>query len=277
MKGSKILSQLTLLLLVGWSGACTSTEKESSAPAQRASLNKAPPPRKKVLEADLPACWSPSIRKAYLGLRGVAPKERGQAIKGLLALAKHGAKAKDALQRLAQDKSLAQRVRAMAGIMLVRLHRYDRVSLKRLLSSKNSFMAQEAGLLLKSEPLPARVEELLQALLADPSAEKKKWAATALAVDHPQSSEKALQGMLKMVVADKETRMQAAFALVMAKSKDLKKLESFAKPGNDRLLRYAAFNELMQHGSPGRAIVKRLAQEPGEKLRKHLEQLLKKP
>lgn len=308
MRRSKIIA---LLALAGSLTACTRSAKEGEGAASAKKTSAASQaPEKKTTAIAIPSDWTAPIAKAYEKLHGLGPDDRGQAIKGILALAKRGAAAEGALRRLSDDPARAERVRAMAGVMVARLHRYDRAGLQMLILSKNAFAAREAVLLLsqlggadakqalekaaaqrpaigtyvrfklktlEKKPLPPRAESLLQRLLADPKSDKKKWAATALAVDYPQLSEKPLRALLKMVVADKETRMQAAFALVQANRKKLEKLESFARPGNGRFLRYAAFNELMQLGAPGRAVVKRFAERPGEKMRNHLRRLLAKP
>ena len=265
-----------------------------------------PQPQRAVLPAAA-ASWPAGLRRDVEQAIGLTDAGRSEAIRLILRIAKRGAVAASALDFLSNDERLAARLRAMAGVMLADLRRYDPAALQALALGTNSFAARHACTLLRNlggagsrqallavekqrpalaahiqaqlrllveSSLAPRMLSLLNQLLADPSSEHKRLAATVLAVEFAGPAEKPLSELLRLIVADRESREQAAFALVEANKQQVLKLTAFAQRGQHPTLRLAAASELATMGQPGRAALRGLSTHPDDPLRSHIARLL---
>ena len=280
--------------------SATPTSKSKAATRPVAEAKAAPSPA-------VVARWTPAVQQDYKALKAL-PKDAGpQVIKGVLRLARRGAAAGEALAALHDDSGVSPRMRAMAGVMVANLRRYDPQALGALLASPLPHVARHAALLLSqlgqtgitvlvarankltdknlaaqlkrhastaSKTVAPKVLALLHRLQTSTDASKKQWAGTELAVSHIAVAEPFLLRMLREAVADSPTRLQATLALVEGYAKKPQKLKQLADRRHPPQLRLAACQELLKHGKEGRAAVEAFAQKPGDPLANSLKTLL---
>jgi hypothetical protein len=127
---------------------------------------------------------------------------------------------------------------------------------------------------MRAQALPPRAVEKLHLLVFGETKDKKKMAAVILAEDYGKVAETDLLEVHQGPLSDKDTQMNAAFALVTPNKKNVAKLKSFCDRKYRKFLRYSAAKMLGSNGAAGKVVLKELLKVKGEPLKPHLERFI---
>lgn len=256
------------------------------------------------------SAFSPEVKAEYESLIKLPASEKKQVVVRMMRFAARGPEARDAIGAMANDSSLPEPQRALAGIWYCRFYRFDAKKLISFLDHKNPFLQRAAAEQLKNhggaaaiaalkgkipransrgfraslekyvrtarkKALPARANEQLHKFLDKTDKQTRKMAGVVLTADYFAQAEGDMLELLTLRVADKDARMWLATAIVKGAEKNVAKLTGYTKRGLDKYLRYNAVLSLAKLGAPGKAVLKKLAATPGEPLKPHIEKKLR--
>ncbi|MCE9582152.1 MAG: hypothetical protein K8T20_06640, partial [Planctomycetes bacterium] len=129
---------------------------------------------------------------------------------------------------------------------------------------------------LPAKPLSAEALVLLDRVV-NADAEGKKRAAVVLSEEFGKPAAEALHKVVKDLVSDDDARTFAALAIVHINAGSVADLESLCVRTNHKTLRYCAVKELADKGAEGEAVLRKLAADPTEPLKKQIDALLAPP
>lgn len=253
--------------------------------------------------------WDTAVKTDYALLLKLPESKKDEIIQALGRLAKKGIASREAMLALSDNPALPERQRAMGGIFYASYFRFQLPELVKLLSSANPFTARQAAYLMskyggpearakmlafaagtknrglaknidrqlgkmRSTALPPRALEKLHALVFAETGEKKKLAAVILAEDFGKIAEAELLEVHQGPLSNKETQMNAAFALVTSNKKNVEKLKLYCNRKYRKFLRYSAMKELGNNGAAGKAVLKEFLKVKDEPLKPHIERFI---
>jgi len=271
----------------------------------------AEPPETEQAPTDDPSTWRPEVKKAYDEILALPATPKDTLKDAMLELAGKGRLARPAIAAIARQADLPEPHRVFGGVLVVRFARFDVAALRKLAVDANPFAQNDAIVFLSTlggtenaefladlakktttdwvkrhveglakkppvEPLPARALELLDKII-NADADAKKLASAILAEDFGKAAASALAEIVPDPVADDDTRTFAAIALVQVNSESVPDLESLCARKNHKTLRYCAVVELAKKGAEGEAVLRKLAGDPTEPLKKRIDALLEAP
>ncbi len=258
------------------------------------------------------SAWPANIKAHFDAIRALPGTPKEPVIAAIKKFAKNGTAARPALVALASDTALPEPHRAMSGIMSAHFIRYDVSALRAMAEAdKNPFARREAielladvggrqirdflGGLGKSDatlsayinkvlprvPATEAVSEdnrrMLANILLQPAKGKLSAAVSiALLNEGKTTVDTWLEALAVSPVADDDTQMHAALALVKIHKDSVPDLKALCARGKHRFVRYNAIQELSRKGAAGDAVLRELLVTPDEPLRKQIEARLAK-
>lgn len=254
-----------------------------------------------------PKTWTEEIRAVVDLIRTLPASSKNDIKAEIFGLAAKGRLARPAIAAIASQSDLPEPQRAFGGILLTHFARFDATELRRLVGCENPFAQREAialigklggkenaeflaGIAAKTESaglkkhiettrasmpaesLPARALALLDRVM-NAGAEKKKWAAAILAEDFGKDAAPSLLLLIKDIVADDDAKTYASAALVRIEN-TIAELTALCARDNPKVLRYCALRALADQGEEGTAVLRKLAADETEPLRKQINELL---